>query len=66
MKTDDQLHKWNLAFALIASAYANPQQATPVVTEAQAVFDSLPAEARALRTSRWIESMIAEARRTLR
>jgi len=66
MKTDDQLHKWNLAVALVASAYANPQQAKPVVAEAQAVFDSLPAEARALRTSRWIESQIAEARRTLR
>jgi hypothetical protein len=66
VKTDDQLHKWSLAVALVASAHANPAQAKALVTEAQAAFDSLPAEARALRTSRWIESLIAEARRTLR
>ena len=66
MKTDDQLHKWNLAVALVASAHANPAQAKALVTEAQAVFDSMPAEARALRTGRWIEGLIAEARRTAR
>ncbi len=66
LATDDQLHKWNLALALVASAHANPGQAKALLGEAQAVFDSMPAEARALRTGRWIESLIAEARRTLR
>ncbi len=65
-KPDDQLHKWNLTVALVASAYANPQQANTLLAEAQAVFDTLPADARALRTGRWTESLITEARRTLR
>ena len=65
-KVDDQLHKWILTVALVASAYANPQQAKALLAEAQAVFDTLPAEARALRTGRWIEGPITDARRTLR
>jgi predicted aminopeptidase len=63
---DDQLHKWNLTVALVASAYANPPQANALLAEAQAVFDSLPADARALRTGRWIGGLVSEARRTLR
>jgi len=66
LKTDDQMHKWNLAIALVAAAHANPGQAKALVSEAQAIFDSMPQEARALRTSRWIESLIADARRSLR
>jgi tetratricopeptide (TPR) repeat protein len=65
-KPDDQLHKWNLTVALVASAYANPQQASALLAEAQAVFDSLPADARALRTGRWIGGLVSDARRTLR
>jgi hypothetical protein len=60
------MHKWNLAIALVAAAHANPGQAKALVSEAQAIFDSMPQEARALRTSRWIESLIADARRSLR
>jgi tetratricopeptide (TPR) repeat protein len=65
-KPDDQLHKWNLTVALVASANANPQQAKALLAEAQSVFDTLPAEARALRTSRWIDGLITDARSTLR
>ena len=66
MKTDDQWHKPHLALALVASAYANPAQATALIAEAQAVLDSMPAEPRAWRTSRWVDGVIADARRTIR
>ncbi len=66
MKTEDQWHKPHLALALVASAYANPKQATALLAEAQTALDSMPAEPRAWRTSRWVDSLIAEARRTIR
>ncbi|UCG96276.1 MAG: hypothetical protein JSW31_11655 [Burkholderiales bacterium] len=66
LKTDDEAHKWNLALALVASAYVDPARSKTLLAEAQAAADSMPAEARALRTGRWIESLIAEARRSLR
>jgi len=66
MNTDDQWHKLTLATALVASAHADPAQAKVLVKEAQTAFDSLPEELRALRTSRWVEGLIADARRTLR
>jgi hypothetical protein len=66
LKTDDEAHKWNLALALVASAYVDPARSKTLLAEAQAAVDSMPAEARALRTGRWTETLIAEARRSLR
>ena len=66
MATDDQMHKLDLAVALVASAWVEPGRAKGLLAEAQSAFDSLPAEARALRTSRWIGSLIADARRGVR
>jgi hypothetical protein len=66
MKTEDQWHKPHLAMALVASAYANPKQGAAMIAEAQTVLDSMPAEPRAWKTSRWVDNMIAEARRTVR
>jgi tetratricopeptide (TPR) repeat protein len=63
MATDDQMHKLDLALALVAGAWVDPARAGDLLAEAQAAFDSLPAAARALRTSRWIEGLIADARR---
>ena len=57
------MHKLELALTLLATALATPAQAKPLLTEAQAAFDSLPAEARGLRTSQLVQSLIAEARR---
>ncbi|HEY2558168.1 MAG TPA: hypothetical protein VGI48_00485 [Caldimonas sp.] len=45
--SDDQMHKVNLALALVASAWLDPAQATALLGEARAALDSLPAEARA-------------------
>jgi len=61
--TDDQMHKIDLAQALVASAAADPAQAKTLIGEAKSLLDSLPAEARALRTSRWVEGLIGEAAR---
>jgi hypothetical protein len=61
--TDDQMHKVDLAQALVASAAADPAQAKMLLGEAKSLLDSLPAEARALRTSRWVEGLIGEAAR---
>ena len=66
LKTDDEVHKWSLALALVASAYVDPARAKALLAEAQAAVDSMPGEARALRTGRWTETLIAEARRSLR
>ena len=66
MKTEDPWHKPHLALALVASAYPNPARATALIAEAQAVLDSMPAEARALRASRWVDGVIADERRTIR
>ncbi len=66
MKTEDQWHKSHLALALVASAYADPKRSAALLAEAQTVMDSLPAELRAWRTSRWTDGIIAEARRTVR
>jgi hypothetical protein len=63
---DDQQHKLDLAIALVASAWVDPQQAKALLAEARSAFDSMPAEARKLRTSRWTESLIADAARAAR
>jgi hypothetical protein len=41
------------------------QQLSALLDEAQKAFDSMPDEARGLRTSRWVEGLIGEARRSL-
>jgi len=64
--TDDQMHKLDLAIALVASAWVDGSRASYLLVEAQAAFDSMPAEARALRTSRWVEGLIADARSVAR
>ena len=61
-QTDDQWHKFSLALALVAAAQATPANARAVLAEAQTTFDSLPAEARGLRTSRLLHGLIADAR----
>jgi hypothetical protein len=61
--TDDELHKVDLALALAASAAADPGQAKASLGEARSLLESLPAEARALRTSRWTEGLLTEADR---
>jgi hypothetical protein len=63
---DDQLYKQDFALALVAAAWTEPAQAKALLDEAQKAFDSMPAEARALRWSRVTEGFIAEARRELR
>lgn len=63
---DGQMHKVELTLALVASAWADPGRAKPLLDEAQKVFDSMPAEARSLRTSRLCASLLAQARRELR
>ena len=61
-KPDEQMYKLEVALALLASAHANPAQAMGLVREAQALFDSLPADARGLRSSQRVQRLIAEAR----
>ncbi len=61
-KPDEQMYKVEVALALLASAHANPAQAMGLVREAQALFDSLPAEARSLRSSQRVQRLIAQAR----
>jgi hypothetical protein len=61
--TDDQLHKVDLALALVAAASADPAQAKALLYEARSALDSLPPEARALRTTRWTEGLINQAAR---
>jgi hypothetical protein len=63
-QTDDQMHKPGLALALVAAAWATPNQAKALLARAQAAFDSLPAEARELRSSRLVQGLIADARRS--
>jgi Protein kinase domain/Tetratricopeptide repeat len=60
--TDDQMHKQGLVLALVATAWATPDQAKALLAQAQAAFDSLPAEARELRSSRLLQGLIADAR----
>ncbi|MFN0183487.1 MAG: hypothetical protein ACKVQR_06670, partial [Aquabacterium sp.] len=62
---DGQMHKPPLAAALVASAWVDASRAKPLLDEAQKTLDSMPAEARGLRTSRWVEGLIGEARRML-
>jgi hypothetical protein len=62
-QTDDQMHKLGLGLALVAAAWAAPDQATALLAQAQATFDSLPAEARDLRSSRLLQGLIADAPR---
>jgi hypothetical protein len=66
MATDDQLHKVDLAIALVASAWVDPGRAATLLAEAQSALASLPAEARTLRTSRWAGGLVADALRAAR
>jgi len=65
--TDDQMHKVDLALALVASALCNPDpvQARALASEAQAMFESLPADARRLHSSQVVLGLITDARRAL-
>ncbi len=63
---DEQFYKRDFAVALVAAAWGQPSGAKALLDEAQKVFDSMPAELRGLRSSRWIEGLIGEARRELR
>ena len=62
-QTDDQMHKLGLGLALVAAAWSTPDQANALLAQAQAAFDSLPAEARDLRSSQLLRGLIADARR---
>ena len=62
-QTDDQMHKFDLALALLAVAQATPAQAGALLAEAQSTLDSLPAEARGLRIVGLLQGLIADARR---
>jgi tetratricopeptide (TPR) repeat protein len=62
-QTDDQMHKLGLGLALVAAAWATPDKATALLEEAQAAFDSLPAEAREVRSSQLLQGLIVDARR---
>ncbi|MEO6408349.1 MAG: serine/threonine-protein kinase [Burkholderiaceae bacterium] len=63
-QTDDQMHKLGLVLALVAAAWSTPDQASVLLVQAQVAFDSLPTEARELRSSRLLQGLIADARRT--
>ena len=63
-KTEDQWHKIGLALALLAVAQSTPDKSGALLAEAQATLDSLPAEARGVRTAQTLQGLIAEARRT--
>lgn len=63
---DEQIYKFGFTFALVAAAWADPAGAKPLLDEAQKVFDSMPAELRSIRSSRWAQDLIAEARREIR
>lgn len=62
-QTDDQMHKVGLSLALVAAAQASPDKAKALLAQAQAAFDSLPAEARNVRSSQLVQGLIADARR---
>ena len=64
-QTDDQWHKFGLALALLAAAQSTPAKTAALLAEAQAALDSLPAEARGVRTSQMLLALIADARRAL-
>jgi len=66
-KPDDQMHKINFVVALVAAALCNPNppQARALASEAQTLFESLPAEARRLHSSQLVSGLITEARRVL-
>ncbi len=65
-QTDDQWHKVGLALALLATAQATPAQAGALLADAQAALDSLPGEARNVRTSQMVQALIADARQARR
>jgi hypothetical protein len=52
--------------ALVTSAWVEAGRAKGLFDEAQAAADSMPPDARTLRYSRWVASLIAGARRSLR
>ena len=64
--TDDQLHKLDLALALVAAAWTDRDAARAMLAEAQSLLETLPADARALRTGRWTEALLADAGRAAR
>ena len=57
---------WSLALALVAAAESTPAQAGALLAEAQAAFDRLPAQARAVRSSQQLQGLITDARRAAR
>jgi Protein kinase domain len=61
-QTDDQMHKVGLTLALVAAAQATPNRTRALLAQAQAEFDSLPLEARELRSSRLVQGLMADAR----
>lgn len=63
LQTDDQMHKLGLSLALVAAALSTPDKAKALIAQAQAAFDSLPAEARELLNSQLVLGLIADARR---
>ena len=63
---DDEMHKRDLAVALVASAWSEPGRAKGLLAEARNVLGSMPAEALGLRSSRWVADLISQAGRELR
>ncbi len=66
LSADDEMHKLELALALIASASVDPAQARTLLDEARNALVSLPEEARALRSVRWTMALIDDAARAAR
>jgi hypothetical protein len=64
LMSDYPLHHRSLALALLAVARSTPAKAKPLLAEAQAALDRLPAEWRAERKSRTLQGLIDDARRT--
>lgn len=62
-QTDDQMHKQSLALALVAMAQSAPAQRSTLLAEAQAAFNSMPPEARGVKSSKMVQGLIADARR---
>jgi hypothetical protein len=60
---DDQEHKVFLTTALVAAAWVDTERSKALLAEAQQTVDSMPAELRAAKVGRQLETMILEARR---
>ena len=64
LMSDYPLHHRSLALALLAVARSTPAKGPPLLAEAQAALDRLPAEWRAERKSRTLQGLIDDARRS--